>query len=275
MNKQVEKEIDKIYNEVFKKVFKKAKKEKKLLNRKEIQKIILKLENSKKYKEFADKFAKELSKKGLSQQRGIWKKYFKAAKSKKHIVLPDRYSDFEKLQFKKAVLHNLKMIKSIPQQVMEVYKYKYVKTLTKQVVNGSLGRKTFEAELLKSGATRAKLIARTETSKLQTTILENRASDLGSVCYRWKSSNDARTRQSHRMMNNVIVFWRKDSEKPLLDNMRGNAGEFPNCRCTPLAIFDEDDLQNSIYKIYDYRIDSIREVNKITLLSYINNGEII
>ena len=51
-------------------------KEKKLLNRKEIQKIILKLENSKKYKEFADKFAKELSKKGLSQQRGIWKKYF-------------------------------------------------------------------------------------------------------------------------------------------------------------------------------------------------------
>ena len=88
MNKNIEKEINKIYEEVFKKVFKTAKKQKKLLDRKAIIEILLRLENSKKYQEFCIKFAKELAKKGLAQQRGIWKKFFKAAKSRKHIVLP-------------------------------------------------------------------------------------------------------------------------------------------------------------------------------------------
>ena len=46
-------------------------------------------------------------------------------------------------------------------------------------------------------------------------------------------------------MNGVIVFWRPDNQKPLLDKMRGNAGEFPNCRCTPLPILDENDITES------------------------------
>ena len=54
MNKNIEKEINKIYEEVFKKVFKTAKKQNKLLDRKAINKIILRLENSKKYKEFCE-----------------------------------------------------------------------------------------------------------------------------------------------------------------------------------------------------------------------------
>lgn len=275
MNKQVEKEINKIYEEVFKKVFKTAKKEGKLLNRKEVAKIILKLENSEKYKEFADKFAKSLAKKGLSHQRGIWKKFYKAAKSKKHIALPSKYTDFELMQFKKAILHNKKLIQSIPNEVMEVYKFKYVKTLVKQVVKGSIGRGSFEKVLKESGAKRAKLIARTETAKLQTTIMENRATDLGSICYEWLSSNDPRTRESHRRMNGVIVFWRNDSQKPILDNMQGNAGEFPNCRCSALPIFDEDDLSKSNYQIYDYRNHTIRTVTRFELLQYIRNGQII
>lgn len=274
MNKRIEKEINKIYEEVFKKVFKESKKKSKTLNKKVISEIILKLENSKKYQKFAEKFAKELSKKGLADQRGVWKKYFKAAKSKKHIVLPDRYSDFEKQQFKKATLHNFKMIKSIPKQIMDVYKYKYISTLNKQVVSGKLGRKTFEKELLESGANHAKLIARTETAKLQTVITENRSFDLGSICYKWKSSNDARTRESHKEMNNVIVFWRKDSEKPLLDGMNGNAGEFPNCRCSPLPIFDEDDLDKNTYNVYDYKNHKIINVTRIKLIEFMKKGQI-
>lgn len=274
MNKRVENEINKIYNEIFKKVFKEAKKKGKLLNRKSINEIILRFENSKKYQEFSEKFAKELSKKGLSNQRGMWRKYFNTAKKRGITALPDRYSDFEKQQFKKATLHNIKMIKSIPQEVMNVYKYKYVKSLTRQVVEGSVGRKTFENELLKSGVTRAKLIARTETAKLQTVITENRASDLGSICYKWKSSNDVRTRESHKKMNDVIVFWRKNSEKPLLDEMQGNAGEFPNCRCSPLPIFDEDDLDKNTYNIYDYRTHKIISVTKIKLIEFMKKGQI-
>ena len=275
MNKNIEKKINKIYEEVFKKIYNTARKENKLLNKKDILKIILRLENSEKYKKFAKKFAKELSKNALLKQRGIWKKFYNAARKKRHIILPSTYKEFELNQFKKAISHNLKMINSIPKETMEIYKYKYIETLINQVVKGSLGRGTFEKELKKSGAKRAKLIARTETAKLQTVILENRAVDLGSVCYIWRASNDKRTRESHKKMNEVIVFWRKDSEKPILDNMQGNAGEFPNCRCSTNPIFDENDLIKSNYKVYDYRIHKIINMSKMKLIECIKNGKII
>lgn len=275
MNKRIEKEINKIYISVFNKVFNQAKRENSILDKKQISNIILRLKESNKYKLFCKKFSQELAKKGLAEQRGIWKQYYKAAKEKHIVALPSTYTEFELNQFKKAVKNNFKMIKSIPDEVMEVYKFKYVNTLVKQVAEGSIGRKTFEKELKESGSTRAKLIARTETAKLQTVIAQARSTDLGSVCYEWLSSNDKRTRPSHKRMNGVIVFWRKQEEKPILDNMQGNAGEFPNCRCAPQPIFDKDDLTKSNYEVYDYRTHTIVQMNKERLIQCIENGQII
>ncbi len=275
MNKRIESQINKIYKSVFDKVFKTAKSKNNLTNEKEIKKIILNLKGSKQFDKFCRKFSVELAKVGLSTQRGIWKKYFQAAKSKGIIAINKTYKDFEINQLRKAIKHNFKMIKSIPNEVLEVYRFKYTLTLINQVARGKVGRKTFENELKKSGATRARLIARTETAKLQTAIDEGRAKDLGSIAYIWLSSNDKRTRSSHRQMNNVVVFWRKDSEKPLLDKMRGNAGEFPNCRCSPLPIFDESDLKENYLKLYDYRYDKIVLIDKSTLIQYLKIGEII
>ena len=272
MNKYVEKKINKIYISIFKKVFNESKNSNFKL--KNIDEIILRLENSKQFEKFSKKFAKELARYGLSQQKGLWKKYYYAAKKRKHIVLPKTFTEFQERQFKNATLHNFKMIKSIPEQIKSVYKYKYIKSLYNQVVNGNASRGSFERVLKESGAKRAKLIARTETAKLQTAIVENRATDLGSVCYRWVASNDKRTRQSHKDMNNVIVFWRNQSEKPILDNMQGNAGEFPNCRCSPALIFDEFDLQKSNYNVYDYRTHKIINMNKHKLLEAIKNGKL-
>lgn len=275
MNKRIEKEIDKIYTSVFNKVFNQAKKENSILNKKQVSNIVLRLKESRQYKEFCRKFSIELAKMGLADQRGIWKKFYKVAREKHIVALPSTYKEFELNQFKKAVKSNFKMIRSIPKEVMEVYKFKYINTLVKQVAEGSIGRKTFEKELRESGATRAKLIARTETAKLQTVISEARSKDLGSICYKWLASNDKRTRPSHKAMNGVIVFWRKQSEKPLLDNMQGNAGEFPNCRCAPQPIFDEDDLTQSNYKVYDYRTHTIINMNKDRLIQCIKNNQII
>lgn len=275
MNKRIEKEINKIYISVFNKVFNQAKKENSILDKKQVSKIILRLKESKQYKEFCKKFSIELAKRGLANQRGIWKQFYKAAKEKGIIALPSTYKDYELKQFKTAIRNNLKMIKSIPDEVMEVYKFKYVNTLVEQVAEGSIGRKTFEKELKESGATRARLIARTETAKLQTVIAQARSTDLGSVCYKWLASNDKRTRPSHKAMNGVIVFWRKQDEKPELDNMQGNAGEFPNCRCAPQPIFDEDDLTQTMYKVYDYRTKTIIDMNKERLIQCIRNKQII
>lgn len=273
MNKRTERMINKIYDEIFKKIF----------NRKRITQAskgqsqnvvsaILQLQNSEQYNKFAEKFAKKLASAGLSNQRGLWKKYYQAAKARHYIALPDTYSRYELQLLEQAVKHNFKMIKSIPQHIMKVYEQEDVQTVISQIAQGKAGRKTFETQLKNHGAKNAKLIARTESAKLQTTIDEYRSTSLGSVCYEWRSSKDKRTRQSHRKMNGVIVFWRPDNQKPLLDKMRGNAGEFPNCRCTPLPILDENDITESKYKVYDYRTDTIINISAKELIKDIQKG---
>lgn len=240
-----------------------------------VKKLVLRFAESSAYNKFAKKFAKELAKKGLAKQRGLWRKYFQAAQKLQHKVYAKTYSEFQRQQLNKAIAHNFKMIKSIPQQVLELSKQKYIQTLKAQVLEGTIGRKTFERELRKRGATNAKLIARTESAKLQTAIMENRARDLGSVAYFWLSSNDVRTRSSHKKMNGVVVFWRNsDNEKPRLDKMHGNAGEFPNCRCSPEPILDERDITKSMYQVYDYRTHKIIQLTKHKLIECLKNGEL-
>ena len=276
MSKRVESQIRKIYNKIFKEVFTNERFEE-LANdsRSQIELAVAKIASSEKFNIFCDKFSKELAKAGLSHQKGIWRKYFEAAKQSHYIALPYTYTEFEKNIYEKAVQNNFQMIKSIPNKLLEVINHKYTTTLIEEVAEGKLSRGSFKRELEKHGNTNAKVVARTEAAKLQTVILENRAKDLGSVAYEWLASNDRRTRPSHRMMNGVIVFWRSSNmEKPLLDNMWGNAGEFPNCRCSPEPIFDENDLTKSNYKVYDYRNHKIINMSKKELIQALQKGSL-
>ena len=173
-----------------------------------------------------------------------------------------------------AVKNNFDMIKSIPREALKVMEHDYTSTLIEEVAKGKLTRGSFRRELEIHGAKNARLIARTESAKLQTVILETRSTELGSVAYIWKASNDARTRQSHKDMDGVVVFWRPAPQKPLRDKMRGNAGEFPNCRCSPQPIVDFDDLTKSNYKVYDYRSDTIISMTRAKLVECLMKGSL-
>lgn len=277
MNKrQIEREIQKIYDRVFRQVIRRMSTRRHLRsNEQKVREAILNLEGSKFYNEFAKRFSKALAKKGLADKRGVWRKYFEAARRSKSGVYHKTYSEFQKAQLYKAVEHNFKMIKSIPRHILAVYERKYIKSLKQQVLEGSKPRGSFEKELREAGHKNSKLIARTETAKLQTAILENRSTDLGSPAYIWLSSSDGRTRESHRKMNRVVVFWRKsENEKPKLDNMEGNAGEFPNCRCSPQPIFDEKDLNYSTYRVYNYKTHKVITMTKSKLSEALKKGEL-
>lgn len=259
----VERKILKIYEQVFKKIYNKSGID--ALKRND-RTVILKnmgvLETSKDYEEFAKKYSQELAKLGIKSRRGLWRKYYEAAKKLHYVAIPKTWTEYEMTILSKAVKHNFEMIKSIPRKTVEVMEHKYTSTLIEEVAKGKLPRGSFYRELASHGHKRAKLVARTETAKLQTAITETRARDLGSVAYFWLASNDKRTRPSHRAMNGVIVFWKDEMHKPLLDNMRGNAGEFPNCRCDTEPIVDLDQLSKSNYKVYDYRIDKVVTMSK-------------
>lgn len=275
MDKRIERTINNIYKSVFKEVFTEEHLEKAEKGDKSvISKALTRYKTSEKYKEFCKKFAEALAKKGLNQEKGLWRKYFDAAKSKHLYGLPSNYVEFEKKMFAKLVRKNFKMIKTIPDSIMKVWKQKDITTLLKQVLEGKVGRGTFEKQLRLHGAKNAKMIARTETAKLQTAVNEVRSKELGSVAYIWRSSNDPRTRPSHRKMNDVLVFWRPDDEKPLLDKMRGNAGEFPNCRCHVLPVFDESDLHSNMIKVYDYRTNKIIKMSKKNVSEALKEGQL-
>lgn len=95
------------------------------------------------------------------------------------------------------------------------------------------------AEIRKTGdvtETRARTIARTETSRVATEFTKARADYIGSEGYIWRTAHDTDVRPSHKKMEGKFVKW---DSPPTLDGMTGHAGQFPNCRCYPEPVLPE------------------------------------
>jgi SPP1 gp7 family putative phage head morphogenesis protein len=99
-------------------------------------------------------------------------------------------------------------------------------------------------ELLRS---RTHLISRTETAKASTALTQARCERLNVEWYQWETSQDQRTRKSHKHMDGVIVPWGHAPSPELLvgEKSQGNyqAGEIYNCRCVVIPILTLDDIQ--------------------------------
>lgn len=128
---------------------------------------------------------------------------------------------------------NVKLIKNIPDYVAERLKSAYEKGIS---FRGNEIEKFLQSELGK----RAKLIVRTESSKLSSALTETRARTLGIPAYIWSTSSDQRVRPSHQFMDGTMVFW---NTTLTLDKMQGHAGEFPNCRCVGIPVVELEDIQ--------------------------------
>lgn len=129
--------------------------------------------------------------------------------------------------------YNVSLIKNVPNEVINKLRTKYAQGVS---FRGSDIEKYLEQRL----GNRAKLIIRTESSKLNSALTEMRAKNLGINAFVWSTSEDKRVRASHKLMNGVLVFY---STRLTLDKMTGFAGEFPNCRCIGLPVVSIEDLQ--------------------------------
>lgn len=85
---------------------------------------------------------------------------------------------------------------------------------------------------------RAKLIARTETTRANSSFVQARAIAIQSPGYIWRSSFSPNSRPSHTEMDGQFVRW--DSPPLLSDGTRGHAGTFPNCLCYQDPVLPED-----------------------------------
>lgn len=139
---------------------------------------------------------------------------------------------------------NIRLIKSMPLKAA-----KSVHKLVKENQAKGLRSDELIEEIMRIGnvqENRARLIARTETSRYSTALTKMRATSIGSDWYVWKSVGDFRTRQSHRKMKGILVNW---NDPPSPERLFGekaygeyHAGETFNCRCYPQAIVDVDNV---------------------------------
>jgi SPP1 gp7 family putative phage head morphogenesis protein len=114
---------------------------------------------------------------------------------------------------------------------------------------------------------RAALIARTETGKSAMALTQARAEDLELPSYRWATSEDARVRDSHRLMDKVIVFW---SDPPSPEALAGeksrlgkyHAGNCPNCRCDAYPLIDVNDVD------WPHKVYSGGRIHMMTLVRF-------
>lgn len=98
---------------------------------------------------------------------------------------------------------------------------------------------------------RAKFIARDQTSKLNASLTEVRAKELGLDLYRWGGAGDERERTSHSVLNGMLCkysdptvysdddgkTWKKRSS---IGGYIGNPGEDYQCRCVALPYVSWD-----------------------------------
>lgn len=274
MNKRIENIINTYYKSLLNKIMTETNGKYSLY---EIKKIISKLKRNKDFNRLVKRLAIKISKEEVKYQKDEWKNYFfKVKKGKTQTALAEEYQKWEKKLLASRIKRNFKFIKSVPKEILKVYRQKDIKTLMEEVMKGTLPRGSFESQLKSHGYKNARLIARTESAKVLCEVDRYRALNLGSVVYEWKSNNDQRTRPSHKEMDSVIVFWRKNKkEKPYLDKMWGDAGEFPNCRCSRLPIYNPlDELKKTSYKVYNYKRRKIEVMRRYELLKNIEKGEI-
>lgn len=108
-----------------------------------------------------------------------------------------------------------------------------VHRLTTQALLESTRAEETAKEILKSGhvtVARARTIARTETSRTASLLLESRAKYVGSTHYVWHTSEDSDVRLLHRKLDKKVFSW----ENPPVTGSRGersHPGCIYNCRC--------------------------------------------
>ena len=123
---------------------------------------------------------------------------------------------------------NVALIKSIPEE----YFKKIESVVFRNTVRGSTANSIIKEiqNINKVTYNRAKLIARDQTSKLNSVLNEKRQSSLGVEEYIWRTSGDERVRDSHKSKNGKIFRW----DSPPKDT--GHPGQDIQCRCVAQPI---------------------------------------
>lgn len=130
----------------------------------------------------------------------------------------------------RALAENIDLITSIPTQYLD-----RVQDIIKENMAEGLRWESLVEEIEHAGdvtRTRAKIIARDQTGKMNGAFNEARQQSLGIERYEWQTSGDERVRDSHAEHDGKMYRW----DDPPEDT--GHPGQDILCRCTAIPIVD-------------------------------------
>ncbi len=150
-------------------------------------------------------------------------------------ITPALSNDSVREPLQEATKANIELINSIPVEYFE----KLHKALDKGMVSGARWE-TVAKDIEHVGhvtRSRAKLIGRDQTSKMNGAFNEARQISIGIEEYEWQTAGDERVRPTHAAHDGKTFRW----DNPPDDT--GNPGEDINCRCVALPQFDLDQME--------------------------------
>ena len=131
--------------------------------------------------------------------------------------------------FREIQARQVGLIRSLPVEAAE-----RAQKLAMEAVVGGKRANDVAAEIMRTGEvtkSRANLIARTEVSRAQTSLVQARAEFVGSTEYVWVTSGDTDVRPDHKRLNGKVFRW---DTPPVADERNGTTaapGCIYNCRC--------------------------------------------
>jgi SPP1 gp7 family putative phage head morphogenesis protein len=126
---------------------------------------------------------------------------------------------------------NVALIKTIPEQYLN-----QVETTIRTGVEAGKTTRVLTSEIQERfvvSKNRAKLIARDQVSKFNSSLTKVRQQEVGVSEYIWRTSGDERVRSSHRAKDGKKFKW----SKPPSDT--GHPGQDYQCRCTAEPVMDD------------------------------------
>ena len=141
---------------------------------------------------------------------------------------------------REAMEYQVKLITSLPREAaLRVHKL-----TTEALIQAGRAREVAE-EIMKTGhvtKSRAMTIARTETSRTASLLLEARAQSIGSTHFRWWTVHDSDVRPEHRRLHGKMFRW---DDPPIIGTKgeRGTPGTIYNCRCWAEPILPDEVVQ--------------------------------
>lgn len=108
---------------------------------------------------------------------------------------------------------------------------------------------------------RAELIARTEVSKASTALTQSRCEMMDLRWYVWRTSEDQRVRDSHDLMDDVLIRWDDPPSPEALNREKSygryHAGNTFNCRCYPEPLIELSSISWPHKVYYQNRIQTM------------------